>query len=302
MPGLAADALPWALPALAGAAAAAHAFRALTLDRIVEHSEEAFFSPRVPEALDGYRIALVTDVHGIGDGKLERAARRLSAGGVGLLLLGGDFHRDAERAARSIGILAGVRAADGIFAVEGNHDSRDALFPAMRANGIAPLLNSGARVRDGLFLGGASDPRAFPPEPSAAQAVSGAAPGDFVLLLSHNPDIAMSQPTAGIDLILSGHTHGGHVALFGLWAPALSLSKAVTSHGRRFMSGWARSRDGVPVFVSRGIGGCYPRAFARPQAAVVTLRRGPESRSEPRGGRRRGAGPSRPRKQPPAAP
>ncbi len=96
---------------------------------------------------------------------------------------------------------------------------------------------------------------------------------DFVLLLAHNPDITMRQDTSNVDLTLSGHTHGGHVTFFGLWAPALTWNTVITDYGQRFMSGWAESRDGTPVYVSRGTGTFErtPRVFARPQVILFTL-------------------------------
>jgi len=270
-PGFAYGCLRVLLP-LTGAVAAIHVLHAATLDRVVQYTEVPFRSRNVPAALDGYRIAFVCDAHGISERTLNDAVARLNSGPIDLLLLGGDFHHDPQRAALSLEILSGVRASDGIFGVEGNHDDRAYLFPAMKARGITPLLNEGARIRDGLFLAGTADMKSVGPGPCIASAVENAEPGDFVLLLTHNADLTMRRPTAGIDLVLSGHTHGGHVTLFGLWAPALTLSRAVTHYRQRFMSGWAKSRDGVPVFVSRGIGGYFPRVFARPQVVIVTLR------------------------------
>jgi len=263
-----------ALLSISGAVVAIHALHSLTLDRIVQYVEAPFYGPRVPLALDGYRIAFVTDTHRIPDGRIRRIANRLDESGIDLLLLGGDFHHDIGKAARALETLSGIKTADGIFGVEGNHDVTDDLFAAMKAHGITPLFNSGVRVRDGFFLAGTADIKTVCPDAaSVAAAVENAGPDDFVLLLTHNADITMRQPTAGVDLIVSGHTHGGHVTFFGLWAPALTLTRTVTHYGQRFMSGWAKSRDGVPVYVSNGVGGYFPRVFARPQVIIFTLRR-----------------------------
>jgi len=258
---------------VSGAVVAIHVLHSLTLDRIIQYVELPFHSPRISAALDGYRIAFVTDTHGISERKLHGLASRLDKGKIDLLLLGGDFHHDMERARRTIEILSRIQARDGIYGVEGNHDTHEDLFPVMDAHGIRPLFNSGVHIRDNFFLAGTADVKTFPPAASIAEATENAAPGDFVLLLTHNADITMRQPTRGIDLVLSGHTHGGHVRFFGLWAPALTLSRAVSHYGQRFMSGWAKSRDGVPVYVSHGVGGYFPRVFARPQVIILTLLR-----------------------------
>jgi len=256
---------------LSGAVVAIHVLHSLTLDRITQYVEVPFHSPRIPAALDGYRIAFVTDTHSISERRLNGVASRLDDSKIDLLLLGGDFHHNIERARHTIEILSGIQTTDGIYGVEGNHDTRADLFPVMNAHGITPLFNSGVHIRDNFLLAGTADFKTLSPAPSIAEATENAAPDDFVLLLTHNADITMRQPTTGIDLILSGHTHGGHVRFFGLWAPALTLSRAVTHYGQRFMSGWAKSRDGVPVYVSHGAGGYFPRVFARPQVIILTL-------------------------------
>jgi len=167
-------------------------------------------------------------------------------------------------------ILSRVQAADGIFGVAGNHDTLFNLYQTMEANGITPLSNSGLHLHKGFFLSGVQD--LLTGHANIAQAISGAYPGDFVLLVSHNPDISMRQDTTGVDLILSGHNHGGQITLFGLWAPALAPRFGITRYGQRFMSGWSYSQDGTPVFTSNGIGEYLPRVFARPQVIVITLR------------------------------
>jgi len=105
------------------------------------------------------------------------------------------------------------------------------------------------------------------------KALENSQPDDFVLLITHNPDVTILQDTALDDLILCGHTHGGHITFFGIWPPALTLSKIVTKYGSRFMTGWAMSRDGIPVYVRNGIGSfaLLPRIFARPQIVIITL-------------------------------
>jgi len=256
---------------LSGAVVAIHVLHSLTLDRITQYVEVPFRSPQVPVALNGYRIAFVTDTHGISERRLNSVASRLDNGKIDLLLLGGDFHHDIERVRRTVEILSRIKTTDGIYGVEGNHDTHADLFPVMNAHGITPLFNSGVHIRNNFFLAGTADIKTFPPAASIAEATENATPDDFVLLLTHNADITMRQPTTGIDLILSGHTHGGHVRFFGLWAPALTLSRAVTHYGQRFMSCWAKSRDGVPVYVSHGVGGYFPRVFARPQVIILTL-------------------------------
>jgi hypothetical protein len=108
--------------------------------------------------------------------------------------------------------------------------------------------------------------------PNIAEAIAGANTEDFVLLVSHNPDVSMVQSTAGVGLILAGHTHGGQIAPFGV--PMYLFFDHITSYGVRFAHGFSESRDGVPVYTSNGIGGYYtvPRIFARPEVVIFTMR------------------------------
>ena len=246
-----------------------HIVHALTLDRIIQYKEITFASPHVPAHMDGYRIAFIVDVHNLRGQNLMTVVDAINRRPVDLLLLGGDFyHKDGEPW-QSMSILAQTITTDGIFGVEGNHDNYVNLFVAMEANGMVPLSNSGLHVRENFFLAGVEDFETR--SPNIPEATTGAAPGDFVLLLSHNPDVAMQQDTTGVDLILSGHTHGGQITLFGLWAPYFTFTNAVTRYGQRFRSGWATSRDGTPVFVSNGVGDYLVRVFARPQVVLLTL-------------------------------
>ena len=245
-----------------------HVVHALTLDRIVVYREISFSSPNIPAEMDGYLIAFVTDTHVESDRRLREIVEELNRRQVDLLLLGGDFTFDRDDLEPTMALLAQVITTDGIFGVEGNHDKYQVLFPAMKAHNITPLSNSGVYVRENFYLAGVED--LWNRNPDVAAAIAGAGPDSFVLLLSHNPDVSMQQDTTGVDLILSGHTHGGQLNFFGLLSLGLE-SRVISDYGERFRGGWAESRDGTPVYVCRGVGEFYPRVFARPEVTLITL-------------------------------
>ena len=250
-----------------------HIIHALTLDRIIEYREETFYSARLPEHLDGYRIAFVVDVHAMPHDELEEVVRQINSRDVDLLLLGGDFSLRDGHYRRSMEILSRTETTDGIFGVEGNHDNYVRLFAAKEAYGIVPLSNSGLHIQDRFFLAGLED--LWNRRPCIATATYRADTDDFVLLLTHNPDVSMQQDTSNVDLILAGHTHGGQITLFGQWALYFTFRSSITNYGQRFASGWSTSRHGTPVYVSRGTTVQYysiPRIFARPQVIILTLR------------------------------
>ena len=249
-----------------------HIAHGLTVGGVIRYVSHEFHSEAWPAELDGYRIAFITDMHVISDEDMEAVARRLSDENIDLLLLGGDFSMANSHYQGTIRAIGQTQTTDGIFGVEGNHDDYRRLFAAKEQYGIIPLDNSGQQIREGFYLAGVQD--LWNRNPDVAQAVSGAEEGDFVLLLSHNPDVSMSQSTAGVDFILSGHTHGGQITFFGY--PFYLLRGSITDYGTRFGYGFSYSADDVPIFVSSGIGLYYviPRVFARPEVVIFTMRHG----------------------------
>jgi len=245
-----------------------HVIHAATLDRIVVYNEISFTSPRIPAAMDGYRIAFVTDTHVEFDERLREIVEELNRRQVDLLLFGGDLTFVSDEVESALELLSQVTTTDGIFGVEGNHDKYQVLFPAMEAHNITPLSNSGVYIRENFYLAGVED--LWNRNPDVSVAIEGAGPDSFVLLLSHNPDVSMMQDTTGVDLILSGHTHGGQLNFFGLWSLGLE-SRVISEYGEKFRGGWAQSNDGTPVYVCRGVGEYYPRVFARPEVTLITL-------------------------------
>ena len=260
------------IPVILGSAVLlAHIISAFTLDRRIEYKIVPFHLMKAPKELNGYKIAFISDTHNITERKLKEVVLELNKLHLDLLILGGDFPSNDDEPRRSMEILSKVETTDGIYGVEGTHDNYTELFEAMERYSIHPLSNSGVYVRERFFLAGVEDIKNR--RPNVGKALEKANPDSFVLLITHNPDVTMLQNTASADLILSGHTHGGHITLFGLWPPALTLSKTITKYGTRFMTGWGMSRENVPVYVSNGMG-CFafvPRIFARPQAVIITL-------------------------------
>jgi len=245
-----------------------HIVHSATLDRIISYTEIEFRSENWPTELDGYRIAFIADTHFISEERLWSVVHELNERELNLALLGGDFAWDTYKMQKTIEILSYIETTDGIYGVEGNHDRRGLLFSKMEEREITPLSNSGVYVRENFFLAGVEDTWR---NPSIQDALVGSQPEDFVLLISHNPDIVMRQDTADVNLILSGHTHGGQMTFFGIWAPYFTFTTSITAYGQRFRSGWALSRDNTPVFVSNGVGEYMPRIFARPQVILINM-------------------------------
>jgi predicted MPP superfamily phosphohydrolase len=147
--------------------------------------------------------------------------------------------------------LERLRSPLGVFAVPGNHDyvgaGRIERWEAyLEARGVRVLRNRGVRLthRGGpLWLCGVDD--LTEGEPRLAEALAGRRVGEPSLLLSHHPDLFLEASARGVDLQLSGHTHGGQVRFFG-WAPM--------HHSRH---GWVNGlyeRGASRLYVGRGAG------------------------------------------------
>lgn len=243
----------------------------------------------LPPELDGLRIVQLSDIHHgqwIPLNFVDRMVRAANALQPDLIFLNGDYVAGSRRFIRPVvQVLAGLRARIGVLGVLGNHDwwegageTRDCFKAAE-----IPLIDNSSRFlttdrrlvttapRTGLCLGGVGD--LWEDEVDVAAALRGA-PDDMPrLLLSHNPDVAeMEEIAAGkvrIDLMLSGHTHGGQV-----YIPFLGTPIVPSSYGQKYAQGLVDG-PGCKVFITRGIGmTVLPiRIGVPPEIALHELRR-----------------------------
>jgi predicted MPP superfamily phosphohydrolase len=249
--------------------------------------------PRWPAALDGVRLGIVSDVHAgaphVTEKTVARAVERLNAEAPDVMLLLGDFidshvvwggRVKPEAIARE---LAALRAPLGVFAALGNHDWKqagDRMWRALTNAGIE-VLENGAAAAGSFYVAGLADLRERRPDlPTALAGVPQDAP---VILLSHDPDVFPFVPER-IALTVSGHLHGGQVAIPRMRRPAIP-----SRYGERYARGHV-VEDGRHLYVSSGLGtsGLPLRFLAPPEVVVLELRTtdaagaaGPPSRSRP---------------------
>ncbi|HLA81098.1 MAG TPA: metallophosphoesterase, partial [Thermoleophilia bacterium] len=245
----------------------------------IEVKQYEYSSPQVPAEFDGTTIILLADIHRgwlLSQDRVHGLVEKVNDLHPNLIALAGDYvSGSSDNQASCFTELAGLKAPLGRFAVLGNHDYGEDPLPAINAieqAGIELLDNSGVWIeRNGerIRLGGVSDYREGLPELDPA--VAGTVPADLVVLLSHNPDYAETLAGGIVDLMLSGHTHGGQVTFFGLWAPHLP-----SDYGQKYRTGMVRNQD-TTVIISNGVGTIFPpmRFFARPQIVEITLRHAP---------------------------
>jgi len=257
---------------------------------------------RLPPAFDGYRVALLSDLH-YGPqqplARMQRAVAFANSQAPHLTVLLGDY-ATSEWATpalslrwyrRSFAALAPVlrqlRARDGVVGVIGNHDyyaSADETVEWLRSLGARVLRNEAFELpsADGpLRVVGLDDVEEG--EVSEAQAAALLAGDTPTLVLSHHPDGVRHCAHPSVRLVVSGHTHGGQVVL--PWVGALVTRSEVCT--RTHPAGWVPN-PWAPLFVSRGVGCQLPvRIGAPPEVVVLTLR------SAPPGAGAAGAAPSK---------
>lgn len=209
---------------------------------------------RLPPELDGLRVVQLSDIHHspfTSREQIERAVETANNLNPDIIALTGDYiSKERTYAAPCAELLGRLRARYGVYAVLGNHDHwTDAalITDLFRAEGITVLINQGMRfeLRGGSFwLAGVDDTMVGLED--LPLALAGSRDDEMKLLLAHNPIILRRATRAGVDLVLSGHTHGGQVALRG-------ESNASGRPRRRLLRGLARSGS-TQIYVSRGLG------------------------------------------------
>jgi hypothetical protein len=246
----------------------------------------------LPPALDGYRIAQISDLHCgplTPPARVRRWVEAVNATNADLVAVTGDLIVSGDAYVAAVAsALGGLRPRDGVFASMGNHDyftDGEAMARALEHNGLTVLRNRGVTLtRNGgrLYVGGADD--TWTRRADVARALSARPPGIPAVLLAHDPDLFPAAAAAGADLVLSGHTHGGQFAVPG-FARRWNLARLMTS----FTTGLYRAGDAT-LYVNRGLGTTGPpiRLGARPEIAVLTLRAAGKDRAAS------GDGPSRP--------
>jgi hypothetical protein len=234
---------------------------------------------RLPRALDGYTIALLSDVH-IGptlDGRFLRAlVEQTNRMRPDLIAIAGDLvDGSVEHIGNQVAELTRLRARDGICFVTGNHEYYSGAgewIAFLKRLGVRVLMNERFSVGDSTPSGaqfdvaGVPDHRARRPysvAPDAARATAGRDPQRELVMLAHQPVQITGSADVGAGLQLSGHTHGGQLYPFG----ALALM------AQPYLAGLHRHRDTqTQIYVSRGAGFWGPPMRVLAPAEITRLR------------------------------
>ncbi|HEY4013474.1 MAG TPA: metallophosphoesterase [Polyangiaceae bacterium] len=226
--------------------------------------------------IDGLRVAQLSDLH-IGTFTPKAWglawARAANARGADLAVVTGDlvtsgteFHADVAE------VVGALRATHGTFVSMGNHDyfgEGEPLISLMRARGATVLRNEGVEVRHGgatLWLAGLDD--TWTCRDDLARALRDRPPATATLLLAHDPERFDQAAEAGVELVLSGHTHGGQIAV-----PFLARFIGLANLAHRYRLGFYR-RGRSTLYVHPGLGTTGPpfRLGVAPEVSILVLR------------------------------
>ena len=271
------DATRNALLAAGVGAAALGSYAFLVEPRWLQVTRTRIHVAELPQALEGLTIALLTDLHG-GDGTplslIRRACELAVREAPALIALTGDLIADdAESFQPVLRELEMLHAPLGVYAVPGNHDHTVGIETWRREVGqqkrIQDITNHAVVHRIGsarLCVAGVDDLTCGDPSLSALPPPE---ERDVTVLLAHDPEQAERARRSydRIDLILSGHTHGGQVRL-----PVMGALVNPVEREDLYEFG-LRRRPWTQVYVSRGVGtvGIPVRFLCRPEVALLEL-------------------------------
>ena len=257
----------WILLLLAGLAA-----WVLWANTAIEVNEWTVASERLPAVFEGFRIAQVSDLHNAEFGpENETLLGLLKKAEPDIIVITGDlvdsYHTDLEI---SLDFASEAMKIAPCYYVTGNHEARisgyGALKAGLEASGVVVLENEIVnleRCGETISLAGAMDP-SFRKGSIINELHAGET---YTILLSHRPELFDSYAATGVDLVFTGHAHGGQFRLpvvGGLLAPNQGLfpryDAGIYTEGRTNM------------LVSRGIGNSiFPFRFNNPPEIILVI-------------------------------
>jgi len=235
-------------------------------------------SSRIPGSSDGLRMVQISDLHlsrYYDTTRLKRVVEQVNRLEPSVLLCTGDIFDDyptySDHASELLAVLQKLQAPHR-FAVLGNHDysknTQDAVIAFLEAAGFTVLNNECVQletlgititgIADCMFGGGRID------------VLDDLQEDGFQLVLCHEPDLFAEIGALPVDLMLSGHTHGGQIRI-GSYAPMLPRM------GKLYLAGMYRADNarGSKLYVNRGLGTSQLplRFMAVPEITLITLHR-----------------------------
>lgn len=223
---------------------------------------------RLPKEFDGFRLVQLTDLHAsrlLQAPWIQAVVDKTNALQPDMIVLTGDMiDGTPEARAKDVLPLQQLQAPQGVFAIPGNHEYYIEYLrwlPVFEQLGLPLLLNEHRIIQykgAELILAGITDRTASSfgqLQPDLSAALTNAPKETTTILLSHRPTSALNHAKQGIDLQLSGHTHGGQILgphLLTKWAnEGLVSGKYTLETMQLYVSNGTGLWNGLPIRLGR---------------------------------------------------
>ena len=235
----------------------------------------------LPEAFDGYRISVLSDFHaaefGDGNSRLIKAMERTNPD---IIVITGDFIDADGQMDIAETLIRGIKTIAPVYFITGNHEWDSGvireLFAMLTEEGVTVLRNDYvllARGSESIVLAGVEDPNGPADMISPydfIQKIRGETDGKFLIALNHRNHLLDFFSSLGVELVISGHAHGGIVRFpftDGLVGPRRELFPTHTSG--------VYTEGLTKMLVSRGVGthAGMPRFLNNPHIPVAVLKK-----------------------------
>ena len=236
------------------------------------------YSPDIPASFEGYRVAVISDLHG-NERLYPRLLRAAAAAEPDIIALTGDLSDAEEQREALEPLLCGLTEIAPCYYVSGNHEwaelKAEPFFTFVAGTGVRVLRNEWTSLYSGgdtLALAGLEDPNGYADTktPQQVYAELRKKTSAYVVTLCHRPDLFPALADTGYDLVLSGHNHGG------LWRlPFVGGLVSPSGLFPAYDKGLFRQGDST-LLVSPGLSAAakLPRLFNRPELSVAVLHAG----------------------------
>lgn len=239
-------------------------------------TEYTVSSEKCPDSFRGFKIVQLSDLHGADfGGRLLEMVRKQSPD---IIALTGDFVTDEGDLEAVRELVRELTKLCGVYFVSGNHEFGSKLAGEVRSimeeAGVTYLGNSYVRLERGgesIILAGVEDPLAYadmPSPPELIEQINAEYPDCYKILLGHRNYWMTEYSELPVDLILSGHAHGGLIRLPGIGG-LIGTDRSLFPD----YDGGLYENGNYTMIVSRGLGNSVPmpRLFNRPEVVGITL-------------------------------
>lgn len=235
--------------------------------------------PDLPPDLNGFRMLQISDCHlglYMGLPQLDELLESVDNRNLDLILITGDLADDLNVLPQTLIKIAKVKAKYGVYSSLGNHEYYRGIARVReiyKAGPIPLIVNDGLTLSVGnskLFIGGADDPRFLRKDSTeffkstVARAIKDKPDDSFSILMSHRPEAFDIAADSGVNLTLSGHTHGGQIGFAGrsVFEPILSY---------KYLWGKYLHTRGGQLYTTCGAGHWFPFRLGCPSEAPLII-------------------------------